>query len=129
MIKCLGMYCPVCLNQSLTVSSQGVVHVVINGKQRDNGRFLFSMLPKDQKKLVNDFKTKVDEFFQWYTGLANHGPIAKVELLTSDMKCKKGCRFPTQSRFSAVNVILSEGLIAQIVQEYGQKHGVMVKLS
>ncbi len=123
------MYCPVCLNQSLTVSSQGVAHVVINGKQRDNGRFLFSMLPKDQKKIINDFRAKVEEFLQWYVGLVNHGPIVKVELLTSDMKCNQGCRFPNQSRFSVINVILSEGVISQIVQECGQKHNIQVKLS
>ncbi len=122
------MYCPVCFNQSLSISTQGVIQVAINGKQRDSGRFLFSTLPKDQKQTLHDFKTKVEEFFQWYSQFMNKEPIYVVELLTPDMKCEKGCRFPPQTRFSAVDIVIPQNLIYEVIGDLGKRYSMKIKL-
>ena len=35
------MYCPVCFEQSLVIQQKGVVQIIVNGIQKESGRFLF----------------------------------------------------------------------------------------
>ena len=122
------MYCPVCFNHSLALSTQGVIQVVINGRQRDSGRFLFSLALKERNKILPAFKDKAEEFFQWYSEFVNKKPIQKVELLTPDMKCENSCRLPSQTYFSIIDLIIPQTEVTQTIEDLGLKYDIKVKL-
>ena len=46
------MYCPVCFNNSLSLSPKGVIDIVINGKQMDASRFLFNTGDQNKEELM-----------------------------------------------------------------------------
>lgn len=88
------MYCPKCLNDSVSLSSKGVVDLIINKKQRDSGRILFSLSDEGKKQFRDDLEDKMEEFFEWYSQLQHAGPITAIDLVTSNFQCRLGCKFP-----------------------------------
>lgn len=122
------MYCPKCLNQTLFIQTKGVVDIIINGKKRDNGRFLFNMDPDFYEAVVADFYKKCEEFFKWYSEFKNQDTIQYIELLTVDVKCENNCRFSPMERFSAVDVVIDRKTITKVINELGAKYNMTVEL-
>ena len=122
------MYCPKCLSQTLFIQPKGVVDIYINGKKRDNGRFLYNMDPAYEEEVFNDFKAKAEEFFKWYSDFKNKETIEYVELLTVDVKCDNNCRFSPMERFSAVDTVISSEAILEVFSELGEKYNLDVEL-
>ena len=122
------MYCPKCFNQTLFIKQKGVVDIYINGKRRDNGRFLFNMDPAYHEEVIADFTNKCDDFFKWYAGFNNQDSIQYVELHTVDVKCDSGCAFSPMERFSAVDSVISGTEIKKIIQKLAEKYSMQVEL-
>ncbi len=122
------MYCPKCFNQTLRIKPKGVVDIYINGKKRDNGRFLFNMEPGHHEEVVSDFKKKCDDFFQWYSNFNNKDSIQLVELYTIDVKCEDGCAFAPSEKFSAVDCVISSAEIKEIIGTLANKYSMEVQL-
>ena len=122
------MYCPKCLNETLFIKPKGVIDIFINGKKRDNGRFLYNIQESEKEQLVADFKLKCEEFFKWYSQFNNQDPIEYVELLTVDVKCENSCKFSPLERFSAVDIIVKRSLIEEILTELGEKYKMRIAL-
>lgn len=110
------------------IQPKGVVDIYINGKKRDNGRFLYNMDPAYEEEVFEDFKKKSEEFFKWYGDFKNKETIEYVELLTVDVKCDNSCRFSPMERFSAVDTVISRETILEVFEELGQKYGLEVEL-
>lgn len=122
------MYCPKCLNQTLFIQTKGVVDIYINGKKRDNGRFLYNMDPAYEDAVISDFTTKCEEFFKWYADFKNKDTIQYIELLTVDIKCESNCRFSPMERFSAVDTVISREVIQDVLTSLGEKYSLEVEL-
>lgn len=123
------MYCPKCLSNSLHVESKGVIEVYINGKKRDNGRFLYNTETSSEDEISLDFYKKVEEFLSWYADFKNKDPIEIVELSTTDVHCDRGCRFSPVDRFSAIDSILGREIVREIVEEVAAKHNLEIELN
>ena len=122
------MYCPKCMNNSLHINSRGVMHIVINGKQMDAGRFLYDT--KDKNQFYQDLSNKFEEFFKWYANFQNVEPISKVQICTSDVSCDSKCRIPISHK---ANVILDSDIIPKtvmkkILDELGHKYNMTIEL-
>jgi hypothetical protein len=122
------MYCPKCLNQTLFIKPKGVVDIYINGKKRDNGRFLYNMDPAYEEEVLSDFTNKCEEFFKWYGDFKNKETIEYIELLTVDIKCENNCRFSPMERFSAVDTIITSEVILDVLTTFGKKYNLEVEL-
>lgn len=122
------MYCPVCLNNSLKLTSRGVVHLIINGKQMDAGRFLFSIEKDKQKILQEDLEAKIEEFFVWYSSFQNRSVIELVELCSSDVVCENGCRIPVNKKLSVIDLLINSTRLKQILLTMGGKYNIDVRL-
>lgn len=122
------MYCPKCLNNTLYIEPKGVVDIYINGKKRDNGRFLYNMDPVFEEETIADFRNKVDEFMSWYSNFKNQEPIEYLELLTVDVRCENGCRFSPMERFSAVDTVISREIVREVLEEAGEKYKMEIEL-
>ncbi len=110
------------------MNPKGVVDIIINGKKRDSGRFIFHLAESERIAMLDDLQTKCEEFFQWYSNFQNKEPISKLELTTSDVKCENGCRFSASERFSAINTIIDAKTIKEIVDKVGPKYNLTVEL-
>lgn len=121
------MYCPKCLNNSLYLNSRGVIHIIVNGKQMDAGRFLYNF-DKDKQSFIKDLTAKLEEFFRWYSGFNNVETITNVEICSSDVSCENKCSIPINNRFSVVEFAISAKEVKAILEKLGQKYGLEIEL-
>ena len=122
------MYCPVCLNNSLKISSRGVVHLRINGKQMDTGRFLYNIDRESKEVLLQNFRDKIEEFFRWYSSFQNIKPIQTIDICSSDYICENGCIIPVNKKCSVIDVLLSKKIVKEIFEEFGEKYRIEIEL-
>ena len=121
------MYCPVCFNDTLKLNSSGVVQVIVNGKQMDAGRFLYS-LSMDQFEIHSQFRKKLEDFFKWYSNFKNQDPIQKVQILTGDISCTTGCRLPINLKVSVVDIVISQAELNRNLEQLGKKYNMQIEL-
>lgn len=121
------LYCPVCLNKSLTVQGKGVVEITINGKHMDAGRFYYLADKPDQNK--RELKEKIEEFFKWYSNFRNIDPIRTVQLVTSSAICDNNCIFKPNSRFSVVGILFSIKEVQEIIKSLGMKYQMKIEIT
>ena len=122
------MYCPVCFNDSLTILNRGLIHVIINGKQLDTGRFLFNLERHNPEMLYQEFESQCDRFFKWYSSFQNVEPIYYVELLSCDFRCSSGCKIDLKNRFSIINHLIPEEIVLDILERMSSKHNMALEL-
>lgn len=122
------MYCPKCLNDSLLVSPKGVITLILNGKQMNNGRFLYNIERDDFSEFNRALREKIDEFFKWYENFQNRDPIHTVEVCSSDFVCSNGCAIGVHETFSVVDLLISYKDLVKMIKEEADKFGVGVEL-
>lgn len=122
------MYCPVCLNESLTLAPRGIVNLTVNGKQRDTGRFMFNTLRETKEEIAKNLSKKLDEFFKWYAGFQNKEPIKYIKIFSSDFMCSNGCIIDVNMKFSVLDVLISTSSIEKILAKLGEKYGMVIEL-
>ncbi len=123
------MYCPKCLNDTLRVSSRGVVHLVINGKQMDSGRFLFNFNDMSKEEFLQSFIEKMDTFFEWYSNFKNKEPISAVELFNNDTNCIDGCKVPMSHYISVIDLLVDKKTLHKLLQEHATKFDLVIDVS
>ncbi len=122
------MYCPKCLNAALRMSKKGVVEIIINGKQRDTGRFLYNKEREDKEEILQHLELKVDEFFQWYSGLENQGPIETFQLVSSAFVCDNGCPISVTQKFNVTELLFTGQEIKKLLVKMSKKYQISIKL-
>ncbi len=122
------MYCPKCLNESLYLCDHGVVNLIINNKQMDAGRFLYSMDDHSRDELIAALSLKIEEFFKWYSNFKNREDIEVVELCTSDVVCENKCSLGLNHRISIIDVLISKNQLAELLAEIGNKYNMNIKI-
>lgn len=122
------MYCPKCFNNTLKLSSKGVVNVVINGKQMDTGRFLFNLNNRKTDQITKDLEAKIEEFFKWYSGFQNREAIKSIELSSGDFFCESGCHLGLNQKFSVVDVLIPQKLLMTKLKTLGEKYQMAIQL-
>jgi len=110
-------YCPICLNDSLSLNSRGLVEIVINGKKMDAGRFIFNVGKDTQDEILENFRDKMEEFFRWYGNFQNKDPISSVEIVSSDFNCEHGCRIDLTFKGSVIDLLIPRKYLHEVLQE------------
>ena len=123
------MYCPICFNQSLSLKSSGKGILALNGKQSNFGVFLFNTQKESAEQIQVVLKTKMDEFLQWYSSFENISPISTFEVYSSDFCCDNNCKLETDTNFSLIGPLISEGRFHMILQELTKKYKIPVALN
>jgi hypothetical protein len=114
------MYCPKCLNNSLSIKESGVVEIFINEKKMDSGRFLFSAIISEEE-LYADAKNKLNEFIKWLSNFSNLEPLKKIKFITTDVKCELGCS-TAFTEINAVGQIVQPAQLNSILAEISEKY-------
>jgi hypothetical protein len=122
------MYCPICFNDTLGLKKSGVVHLIINGKQMDAGRFLFNREQDRPDVVLRDFSSKIEDFFKWYSSFQNQLPITEIYISTSDFECHKGCKIPMSNKFSIVDTLIPRKDIMGVLDKMAEKYQLKIEL-
>ena len=123
------MYCPSCFGNSLEISSSGVIHLAINGKRMDTGRFLFNKNKESLENIQEKLLTKIDEFFSWYSDFQNRDPISHLQVYTSDFDCSAGCKIPMTTKIGVTKILFDPSTIEKKIEDLGKKYGLAIKLN
>jgi hypothetical protein len=124
----MNMYCPICFNNTLKVSSRGVVHLVINGKKMDSGRFLFNFDDMTKDEILQSFIEKLESFFKWYSNFNNQDPIAVVELYTNDISCMDSCKIPIGHFVSVIDLLIDKKTLKELLNEQADKYQLTIEV-
>ena len=122
------MYCPICFNNTLKVSSRGVVHLVINGKKMDSGRFLFNFDDMTKKEILQNFVDKLESFFKWYSNFNNKEPIAVVELYTNEVSCMDSCKIPIGHFVSVIDLLIEKRTLTELLDQQAKKYNLSIEI-
>lgn len=117
------MYCPSCLNETLRLNFKGVVDVIINKKQLDNGRFLFNSQTQTDAEIKQMLYKKLKEFFRWYSSFQNAKNISTIEIVSNGFLCSNKCSIEITKKFSVLNILISEHDVYQMAMEIGSEFG------
>jgi len=121
-------YCPVCLSNSLALSSKGVIQIFINKKKMDTGQILFNLSTSSRLEVVKDIKKKLGEYFKWYSNFQNKDPVISIRLISSDFSCDNRCIIPVSYKFSIVEVIISDQELLTCLEGLGEKYQIEVDI-
>ncbi|EPZ51685.1 hypothetical protein M902_2242 [Bacteriovorax sp. BAL6_X] len=120
------MFCPKCLSNSLHLKEKGVIHILVNGRQKDTGRFLFSL--ESRPEITQNISNKILEHFKWIASFQNTKPVENVNIITSDAKCDNGCALPLAQKFSLLDYIVSTREVKSMVLVHAKECGLDVEL-
>ncbi len=99
------MFCPKCLNNSVHVKEKGVIQILVNGRQKDTGRFLYNL--EDKQNITQQISEKILEHFKWMASFQNPKPVEHLNVITPDAVCDNGCALPLAQKFSVVDYLIS----------------------
>ncbi len=117
------MYCPVCLNNTLSLKDHGVLKIEINTKHRDNNIFLYDLKKESELDLHVNLQNKVDDFLRWYSSFQNKEPIKSFTIFSQDFSCSGGCSLPVNLNLSVIGILFQEDDIYEILAEGCAKYG------
>ena len=86
------MHCPVCLNFTMELSKNGLIHLTINNRRITRGKFIFNR-GKDYQSFVKGLFLALEDFYKLYSDFKNPMVIKNIELYSSDLTCKNGCSY------------------------------------
>jgi len=110
------------------VKSKGVVHLVVNGKKMDSGRFLFNFEESSKEEFFQTFTEKLENFFKWYSGFKNQDPIAVVELYTNDTTCEEGCHIPLDYHVSVIDFLIDKKKLSDLLSKEAVKYQMTIEI-
>jgi len=122
------MYCPKCFNNSLHIAPSGVAILMIDGKKMDSSRLIFHMGDSEKEELIEQIKTKLESYMQWYSSFQNKKPIENIDILTSDFKCENSCLFTAELKFSILNIIIPQQEVIEMAKLIAKKHHLIVNV-
>jgi len=123
------MYCPVCLNDTLSINQRGVIKIMINGKHRDTNLFLFNLQSESKEEVFLNLSKKIEEFFKWYSSFQNKAPIENFEIYSNDFNCTTGCSIPITTKISVIEPLFDPVRIHKLFVDMGNKYEIIVNLS
>lgn len=122
------MYCPTCLSNTLHLSPNGVVHININNKEMDAGRFLFNTQKESPEQIEAKLFQKVEEFFKWYSSFQNKDPISNLFIYSSDFTCTNKCKLPMGTKFQILDVLFKMNDIQPKLEDLAYKYELEIEI-
>lgn len=120
------MFCPKCLSNSVHLKEKGVMNILVNGRQKDTGRFLFNLDRKDE--ILQNISDKIHEHLQWMASFNNKKPVQTVHVVTTDAKCDNGCAIPLSHKFSLTDHIISTKGLKDLIAKHAKESELELEL-
>lgn len=124
------MYCPVCFQNTMKVKSNGVIKLAFNGKSKNSSLYTYNLQKETQEQLLAKLKEKVVDFFSFYSEFNNKSPIKNFEAYSADFLCTNSCKMDMiNTKVSVVGVIYTVGEVKKLLQDEGDKFGILIEVS
>lgn len=124
------MYCPVCFQDTMKVKSNGVIKLAFNGKSKNSSLYTYNLQKETQEQLLAKLKEKVVDFFSFYSEFNNKSPIKNFEAYSADFLCTNSCKMDMiNTKVSVVGVIYTVGEVKKLLQDEGDKFGILIEVS
>ena len=120
------MYCPVCLNYTMELSENGLIHLTINNRRITRGKFFFNR-GKDYQSFVKGLNLALEDFYKLYSDFKNPMVIENIELYSSDLTCKEGCSYDGNVKVSVVDILVLKDELWRIAMDLGKKYKMKFK--
>ena len=120
------MYCPVCFNDTLKITSSGVVKVTFNGKSKSTSQFYYNLLQERPSVLLNKFRAVVSDYFQWYATFQNKDSIKTITLTSNDFVCSHRCSLSVEYKLSVIDLVLTKEEITEVVNAEAKRFNIPV---
>lgn len=120
------MFCPKCLSNSLHLKEKGVMNILINGRQKDTGRFLYNLENRDD--IYQNISEKIQDHFKWIASFGNKKPIKSVHITTSDAKCDNGCAIPLAQKFPLTDHVITTKDLKELIFRYAKEFELELEL-
>jgi hypothetical protein len=122
------MYCPICFNDTLKISSSGVVKFTFNGKSKSTSQMFYNLAQDKDIDLLKKLNEVVEDYFSYYSNFQNKDPIKYIEAFSIDFKCSQKCVIDLSNKVNVIGVLFSLQEIKQAVVELGKKYQVPLDL-
>ena len=122
------MYCPTCFNDTLKLNSRGVIKLSFDGKQKDTSLFLFNVQKETHEDLLKNLKSKIDEYFKWYSSFQSKEVIKNIEVYTNDFTCTKHCKIPLTTKLTVIGLLFSQKEVKDIAVEIAKTYQLQIKI-
>tara|TARA_B100001971_G_C18260240_1_gene586087 strand:- start:911 stop:1288 length:378 start_codon:yes stop_codon:yes gene_type:complete len=116
------MYCPGCFNDTLKLTSSGVVKMTFNGKAKATSQFFYNLSKESAEEIYEKMYTVVEDYFSWYSDFQNKDDIKSIALTSSDFKCSNGCSLGHNFSNSVLNLVVTKDEVIKAAKELGQKY-------
>lgn len=122
------MYCPVCFNDTLKISSSGVVKFTFNGKAKATSQFFYNLSEDSEKDIQEKLEYVVKDYFVYYSGFQNQDTIENVEAYSIDFKCDNKCIINVAHKVNVIEILFDKKMLIEIVDRLGEKYGLETNL-
>lgn len=122
------MYCPKCFNDTLKLSSSGVVKLTFNGKAKATSQFFYDLKNEKASDTYKKFKDVVEEYFDWYSGFANKEPLTDFKMYSSDFVCTNRCAIGGSVQLSVIDLVVPKEIVLDTLKMVADRYNIPVKL-
>jgi len=114
----------------MKVKSNGVIKLAFNGKSKNSSLYTYNLQKETQEQLLAKLKDKVVDFFSFYSEFNNKSPIKNFEDFSADFLCINSCKMDMiNTKVSVVGVIYTVGEVKELLQDEGDKFGILIEVS
>ena len=122
------MYCPVCLNDTLKISSSGIVKMTFNGKAKSTSQFFYNLAQDRDEEILGKLEGVIKDYFMYYSGFQNKDEITEISCHSIDFKCDNKCVINVNHKVNVVGLIFSNDEINEIANRLAQKYQIPINL-
>lgn len=122
------MYCPKCFNDTLKISSSGVVKLTFNGKAKATSQFYYNLAEDDEHDIYDKLENVVKDYFSYYGNFQNKDPIKEVEAFSIDFKCSNGCVVDVNNRVNVIGLIFNKSELKKALTTLAPKYDIPLQL-
>ena len=123
------MYCPVCFNDTLKISSSGVVKFTFNSKSKPTSQFYYNLTQDRDIDIIKKLEDVIKDYFVYYSGFQNKDTIKEVTAYSIDFKCSNRCVINVNNRVNVVGLIFSKLELETALEKFATKYQIPLKLT
>lgn len=120
------MYCPVCFNDTLKISSSGVVKFSFNAKAKSTSQLYYNLSQDNEKDLLEKLDNVIKDYFIYYSAFQNKYPIRYIEAFSIDFKCSSKCIINLQHKVSVIGSLFSKKELHESLRKLAPKYSIEV---
>lgn len=123
------MYCPVCFNDTLKITSSGVIKFSFNGKSKSTSQMYYNLSQDRDFEIIEKLQKVIDDYFSYYSNFQNKDTIISVEAYSSDFKCTNKCIIGINQRVNVIDLVFSKQELIDALNKSSKKYSINIDIN